>query len=237
MNKVLKSLCTGAGSAGAGGSANPAAARPPAARKPWADEEDDETLGPRKTPDPPEERRRPLAPEERCAQTEAQAAALEGSAASLRQHGLAERAAELEAEAAQLRKRTPAPAPGRRLDQAEGYLRRCQGRAAKSAEATAAAEEELRKAKLLQATAEKDAREADEQLQKLRKDLAGGADAAMPDAGAQEASGTAEAELADLRALLRRTEEERDAAHLAAGRAPPEPQAALMTDLSHSDQF
>ena len=165
-----------------------------------------------------------MAPEERCAQTEAQAAALEGSAASLRKHGLAERAAELDAEAAQLRKRTPALAPGRRLDEAEGYLQRCQRRAAKSAEATAAAEAGLEEAKRLQATADAAAREADEQLQKLRKDLAGVSDSAMPDADAGENSG---AELAELQALLRRTEAERDAAHLAAGCSPPEPQAAL----------
>ena len=46
----------------------------------------------------------------------------------------------------------------------------------------------------------------------------------MPDADAAEDSA---AELAELRALLRRTEGERDAAHLAAGRPPPEPQIAL----------
>ena len=224
--------------------ARPAAARPTAARptasqpapaapaargprKAWADQEDEEDKEKAKTAEAADSSgtaARTLAPEERAAQTEAQAAALEGSAASLRQHGLAERAAELKAEAAQLRKRTPALAPGRRLDEAEGYLRRCQRRAEKSAEATAAAEASLEEAKRLQARADAAAREADEQLQKLRKDLAGASDSAMPDADAAEDSA---AKLAELRALLRRTEGERDAAHLAAGRPPTEPQTAL----------
>ena len=106
-----------------------------------------------------------------------------------------------------------------------GYLRRSQARAAQSAEATTVAEEALREAQRLQAAAEKEAREADEQLQKLCKVWAGAPDAAMPDADAEKS--TAETELAELRARVRRTEAERDAAHLAAGCSPPEPLAAL----------
>ena len=49
----------------------------------------------------------------------------------------------------------------------------------------------------------------------------------MPDAEAPEAGGTAEPQLAALRAHLRRTEEERDAARLAAGHALPEPREEL----------
>ena len=140
----------------------------------------------------------------------------------MRAAGLEERAAELEAEAAQLRKRAPALPPGRRLDLAEGYLRRCEKRAAQSTEATAAAEQKLEEARLQQAAAEKEAREADEQLQQLRQDLAGAAEAAMPEAeaGGSAAAAQAELEVARLRAALATAEAQRDSARVSAGFGP-----------------
>ena len=118
------------------------------------------------------------------------------------------------------------PPPGRRLDDLEGFLARCQGRARKAATATEALENALLEAKRAQAEVDAEEREAAAKLEQLRAELAH-ADASMPDVDVAETASAAEAELAKLRARLHRTEAERDAAHLAAGCAPPEPQTAL----------
>ena len=232
------------------------AARGP--RKLWADEHDEEglddtwadeaprsrgaaatagtdTLGStgltRKAPTPPSAAgSRAPAPEERTAKANAQAEALELSAASLRTAGLPDRAAEQEAEAARLRKQAAAatPPPGRRLDELEGYLARCQRRARTAAAATQTAETALAEANKAQAEADTEERDATAKLEQLRADLTR-SDVAMPDASAKEPGEAteAEAELAKLRAVLRATEEQRDAAHLAAGHPPPEPEEPL----------
>ena len=84
--------------------------------------------------------------EERAARAAAQATALEASAASLRSAGLCERAADQETEAARLRKQAAAALlpPGRRLDDLEGYCKRCRART----EAAAAALREAETARL-----------------------------------------------------------------------------------------
>ena len=173
---------------------------------------------------------RPPAPEVRCAEANAQADALEASAATLRAAGLADRAAQLEKEAAELRKRGEGPPPGRRLDLAKAFLGRCEARARKAAEAVDAAKAKFRDADVVQKTADKEVEDAT-QLAKLRE-VGPGSDAAMgTDADtAQQQQQQQEAELAQLREVLRRTEAERDAAR-AAGGAPKVP-AANASDKS-----
>ena len=115
------------------------------------------------------------------------------------------------------------PPPGRRLDELEGYLARCQRRAR-----TQTAENALTEAKKAQAEADTEERDATAKLEQLRADLTR-SDVAMPDASAKEPGEAteAEAELAKLRAVLRATGEQRDAARLAAGHEPPEPEEPL----------
>ena len=175
---------------------------------------------------------RPPAPEVRCAEANAQADALEASAATLRAAGLAERATQLEKDAAELRKKGEGPPEGRRLDLAKAFLSRCEARARKAAEAVDAAKAKLRDAEALQKTADKEVEDATQQLAKLRAEVGPGSDAAMgTDADtAQQQQQQQEAELAQLREVLRRTEAERDAAR-AAGGAPKVP-AANASDKS-----
>ncbi len=119
-----------------------------------------------------EKKERPPAPEARAAELVKQAAALESSACSLRLAGLEDRAKELDAEAAALRKRAEGPTPGKRVDLAEAYLRRCEARAAKAKEAEIAAEKALKDAKKDVLATDKELADATAQLNKLRKDLA-----------------------------------------------------------------
>ena len=133
------------------------------------------------------------------------------------------------------------PPPGWRLDDLEAYHARCLARTRKAAAATKTAEDALAEAKKAaedtlaeaqkaQAEAETAEREAAAKLEQLRTDLAR-TDAAMPDAhgsdaapGAHAGEGAADAELAALRTLLQQAVAARDAACLAAGQAPPEPE-------------
>ena len=154
----------------------------------------------------------------RTAELEAAAAALEASSAALRAAGVEERAAELFAEAAALRKRaTPLP-PGRRLDEAEGYLKRCETRAAKAEQAQTEAEKTLDKAKADKQEADKELKEAQEQLKQLRYDLKPDEATGFKRQRREEASEAADAkaELETLRAKLLKTEQERDEAKAAA---------------------
>jgi len=134
------------------------------------------------------------------------------------------------------------PPPGRRLEYLEAYHARCQARTRKAtaatqtaeealAEAKKAAEEALAGAQKAQAEAETAEREAAAKLEQLRTDLAR-TDAAMPDAhgsggaspGATAGEGSRDEELAALRSQLLQAQAARDAACLAAGQAPPEPE-------------
>ena len=108
---------------------------------------------------------RPPAPEVRCAEANAQADALEASAATLRAAGLAERATQLEKDAAELRKKGEGPPEGRRLDLAKAFLSRCEARARKAAEAVDAATAKLRDAEVLQKSAVKKVEDATQQSQ------------------------------------------------------------------------
>ena len=180
---------------------------------------------------------RPAAPEARAAEAEAQAAALEASAATLRGAGLAEKAAELEAEAAQLRKRAAAavPRPGRRLDELEAFVGRCEGRATKAAEEVASADAVLQETRRKSEAAVKELDEAKQNLQRHRDDLAA-ASAAAPGRGVAMDTGdaatvpapddlaarnaAAEAELLQLREQLRRAAAERDEALAVAAARP-----------------
>ena len=168
---------------------------------------------------------RPAGPEARCAEARRQADALQASAAALKEAGLADRAAELEKEAAEVRKRSEVPPAGRRLDLAQAYLGRCEGRSRKAATAAEAVRKQLSDAEQVQQDADKEVVEAQEQLEKLRAELAPTeADTAMaaPEGEAEERLRTQEAELEQLRAALARAAGERDEA-LAAGRAQPGP--------------
>ena len=179
---------------------------------------------------------RPPAPETRCAEAAAQATVLENSSAALRAAGLTEKADELATEAARLRKTAAsAPPPGQRLDSQQRFLARAKGRATKAASEIEQAQAMLEKA---QATleeaqhakhaADKEVEEAETKLDTLKKDLAA-TGAAMDDGegSTPKENEATEAELSRLRALLQRVENDRDAAHLAAGRTAPEPQNEL----------
>ena len=74
--------------------------------------------------------KRPLASEERAKLESDKAHALEASAATLRKAGLEDQAKELETAAAQHRKAAKEPAPGKRLDDLEGFVQRCEKRGA-----------------------------------------------------------------------------------------------------------
>ena len=71
---------------------------------------------------------RPVAPELSRAEAESKARAPESSAEALRAVGLTERAAEQEAAAAEQRKRAQAPAPCRRFETLEAWIRRAENR-------------------------------------------------------------------------------------------------------------
>lgn len=118
-------------------------------------------------------RKRPLAPEARSAEATSQADALEASASTLRAAGLTERAAALEEEAGVLRKRAAnaIPSQGRRLDECEDFLKRCEVRAKKAEEATLAAQHALETARKLQAERERETAEAKKTLERLRVEL------------------------------------------------------------------
>ena len=179
---------------------------------------------------------RPPAPEVRCAEANAQADALEASAATLRAAGLAERAMQLEKDAAELRKKGEGPPEGRRLDLAKAFLSRCEARARKAAEAVDAAKAKLRDAEALQKTADKEVEDATQQLAKLRAEVSPGSDAAMgagADAALQQQQ---EAELAQLREAWRRAEAARDAARAAGSFVPPPLAPPMVLAANPSDK-
>ena len=185
------------------------------------------------------QRERSLAPEARAEKATAQAEALAGSAATLRENGLNDRAAELEADATRLRKQAAAtlPPPGRRLDELEAFCGRCRARTQKAAAAVRAAEAAFAEAREALEREAKEERDAAERLDQLRTELAT-TDAAMPDAhstgGAAAEAATAdrraehaEQQLQQARAHARNLQRDLDAAHLAVGHPPPEPAEAL----------
>ena len=198
------------------------AATAPPARGCWADFADEEDKEKEKATRPP-------APEARCAEAAKQAAALETSSAALRTAGLAEKADELDAEAARLRKvAASTPPPGRRLDLLQGFVARAEGRALKAAKELETMKKAFEEAESAKAAADKEHEDAKQQLETLKRDLAA-ADTEMPDAdgNTQVTVAGAEPELARLRSQLRQAETARDAAFLASGHAAPQPSVPL----------
>ena len=118
-------------------------------------------------------RKRPLAPEARSAEAASQADALEASASTLRAAGLTERAAALEEKKRGFRKRAAnaISSQGRRLDECEDFLKRCEVRAKKAEEATLAAQHALETARKFQAERERETAEAKKTLERLRVEL------------------------------------------------------------------
>ena len=112
---------------------------------------------------------RRLAPEERTADAEARAAALDVAAVAFREGGFEARATELEEEAAAIRKKDgQALPPGRRLDAAAGYAKRAAARAAKACDAVTSAEEALANAIKTRDAARAASEEAEAKLATLR---------------------------------------------------------------------
>lgn len=170
---------------------------------------------------------RPPAPEERVARAAAQAAALETSAAALRDAGLDEKAAELQAESTRLRKSCAALPPGKRLDAKKAFVDRCEGRLARARQAASEAWAALERAQAQEDEAKKELVQAKAELDELRTEVVEGAAEpaeAKPLARARWGSGEApvdtESELHSLRAKLQRTEAERDDALAAAQPVP-----------------
>ncbi len=151
---------------------------------------------------------RPLAPEARSAELEAQAAALTSSALALRTAGLLEKAKELETEAAALRKRAEPLPPGKRLDAAEGFLKRCEARATKAADAEKAAENALKTAREEKVKADKELLEAQDQLKALRKALAPEREAGSKRPRWSDSEPPADEETKDATTLLQEKEQE-----------------------------
>ncbi|CAK0899103.1 unnamed protein product [Prorocentrum cordatum] len=119
----------------------------------------------------PGHRGRPPAPEDAAAAAAAQADALEASADQLDSVRLGPAAAQLRRQAADLRKRAAAPAPGRRLDLLEAFVKRAATRASKAAAAVEAAEVSLAEARSQEETLQRELEEGEAKLAQLRAEL------------------------------------------------------------------
>ena len=113
---------------------------------------------------------RPVAPELSRAEAESKARALESSAEALRAVGLTERAAELEAAAAEQRKRAQAPAPCRRLEALEAWIRRAENRLNKAEQKVQEAKDALTTANTERDALEEELRDGQERLRGLREE-------------------------------------------------------------------
>jgi chromosome segregation ATPase len=137
---------------------------------------------------------------------------------------------ELDTEAGRLRESCAAVRPGRRLDDLESFVGRCEGRLAKATQATADAWAEMERAQLQEKDAEKELKKATDDLDKLRDDVAAGAAEDSGKGGGAEAGAAAEAELAALRGELAQAQAERDNA-VAAAPAAAEAEAKAAEEL------